>query len=200
MGQPRVTTGTARSTADGIRMDDRLILGMAIRHARGRLGLSLGTASSLAHLAKSTLQRIEVGEGRATVKDVERLDQALQAKGQLNDLYSALQGRQPLPAFSAHRSTMEASHRWPALWTGAVWVLVALIPPARVPVQISLQWGPWRFDATIDQSTAFETFKAPDDVSVAMYISTSQASDVIFGAGPAPVSDHAIVDIRRLWT
>ncbi|WP_158206927.1 helix-turn-helix domain-containing protein [Clavibacter michiganensis] len=184
---------------DGFGVNDQEILGLAICQARKRRGLSLADMSSLTNFSKSVLQRMEAGERKVAARDVERIDDALEAGGQLKGLCATIQGRQQLPPFSAFRSTLEASHRWPAPWAGAVWVLVEAAQAGQYPTDVALQWGPWQFDATIDKATLFETHKAPDDISVAIGLRTSLVTDVVFGAGPRPQSNYVFEDIRSRW-
>lgn len=180
-------------------MEDRVVLGSAIRHARRQAGLSIAAAARLALLSSSSLQRIETGGRRLEVEEVARLDAVLGAGGELEAFHASLRSGHEPPSHSAKRSITEASHRWPAAWAGVVWIMVEMPAPSEPLTQVQLRWGPWQVETTIQQPTIFETFKAPDDVSVPIRVNTSQIANIWFGAGQPPESRHSLEDIRGRW-
>ncbi|WP_298944643.1 helix-turn-helix domain-containing protein, partial [uncultured Microbacterium sp.] len=165
----------SESSEVGELVDDRVMMGRAIRAARARAGLSIAGVSKSVPVTKSSLQRMEMGLAHATLPDLRSLDAALGTGTELVDLYEAQRARREPPQFSFHREVQEAGHRWPASWAGAVWVSVSPTQLAAAPLKVSLTWGPWLFETT---STApevvLESYKVPDDVSVALRLTSSR--------------------------
>lgn len=199
MGQIWVATSTGETGSGEVPVDERMLLGSAIRHARVRRGLSIAAVARLVLLSPSTLQRMEIGERKVDREDLIRLDAALETNGELSALHASLQCAHEPPSHSVQRSSTEASHRWPAEWAGIVWVLVENTGTPGATTRVHFRWGPWRVDATIKEPTIFETFKAPDDASVPIRVNTSHTTDIWFGTGQRPQGSYPLQDIRNRW-
>ncbi|WP_396652114.1 helix-turn-helix domain-containing protein [Microbacterium sp. AG1240] len=176
------------------------MIGRAIRAARSQAGLSLEAVSRLVPVTKSSLQRMEMGLAHATLPDLRSLDAALGTGTELVDLYEAQRARRKPPQYSFLREVREAGHRWPASWAGVVWVSVSPTQVTADPLKISLMWGPWRFDTTTTApEVVLENYKVPDDVSVALRVTSSRLADIGFGTGEYAHPTAHVIDTRDRW-
>ncbi|WP_344013567.1 helix-turn-helix transcriptional regulator [Microbacterium natoriense] len=183
----------------GAVVDNREVLGRALREARRSVRMPIAAVAREAHLSSSTLQRAETGAATLSDPDVERLDRVLGAGGGLLALYRSLMETVRPPLYSFQRATAEAGHRWPAEWTGIVWVLVRSEEPID-PSRIDLTWGPWRFrHEWTGGHLLLEDWKVLDDVSVPINVRLMRRADVIFGTGEVSPRPPHFVDLRGQW-
>ena len=181
-------------------MNDRDVLGHAIRTLRRTNRLSIDYLARASILTKSTLQRAENGAASLNAGDVARLDAALRAGGELIALHQAIEGTIRRPLHGLQRNVVEAGHRWPAEWSGVVWVYVRHTQQVRTRSTIDLGWGPWRFHHEWQGGDLLlEDWKVRDDVSVGIHVRLSHRADVIFGAEDIASTDAEFVDLRGRW-
>lgn len=179
-------------------MNDRELLGHALRSARQRKRSSIAAVATAALLSSSTLQRAEMGTVTLTGADVARLDAVLGTDGELIALFQSIAKIVRRPLFGMSRSTRQAGHRWPAEWAGPVWVLVR--PFQRTLMSADLSWGPWRFQHQWDgEQLVLEDWKVPDDVSVSLHVQLSSEADIIFGTDEISTRPTNFVDLRGRW-
>lgn len=195
---------------------DAVELGRAMRALRGRTGLRAFADRLYARAArvpggddgggtsKSALGRYEAGKlPPLPVADV--LDWAYGADGWLEHAIARLWTREWDPWRQAGAWPSEThEHRWPAHWSGLVWVdLRPVREHADVVHAVTLHWGAWRREQRLALpagGTVLLTGKAPDHDGVSRDLNLDCDLPVfaLFGAGPLPEDDR-VVDIRRGW-
>lgn len=94
---------------------------------------------------------------------------------------------------------VEASHEWPADYTGQVWITVTA--PDDAPRSVTIRWGPWERRIVHDSAepVTYWFTKAPPepgDVNVPTTVRVDPGAQVAFDLGAPPVG---AVDASTDW-
>lgn len=173
------------------------LLGETIRAARQPV--SMREAARLAHVSKSVLSRLELGQQLVTLDQLVHFDSAWGKNGSL-----VTEGQQLLgfPEPVARTESPVWTHNFPAAWGGPVWELVR--PTLTAPAgrrTVTLTWGPWRKSVVVDLTSGVILLhsKGDDGESWPLDLSVEPAAHVVFGLG-MPSTQWAIMNINPDWT
>jgi hypothetical protein len=94
---------------------------------------------------------------------------------------------------------VEASHEWPAAFSGQVWITITASDTA--PRSVTIRWGPWekRFVHESDEPVSYWFTKdppKPGDQNVPATVRIEPGADVTFDQGTPPVGS---VDASIGW-
>lgn len=178
--------------------DSYTALGQALQKLRGSVALRPFAKQS--GFSKSALHRYEAGAPIPLIFGP-GLDELYQADGWVELSINTL-GAGSWEPWRNKRSATDHFYRWPARYTGLVWIAVSPVAEEKGRLHgISLAWGPWRFaeQRSLQDVFFYVTGKAPDDISVVLNLRCDKKIVALFGAGTPPAGAAAL-DIIELWT
>lgn len=156
-------------------------------------------AARLAHVSKSVLSRLELGQQLVTLDQLVQFDRAWGKNGSLiNEGQQLLGFPEPLPQTESSFWT----HNFPAAWGGPVWELVRSTPTAPDGQRaVTFTWGPWRKTVLVDLTDGAILLhsKGDDGESWPLDLSVEPAAHVVFGIG-MPSTQWTIRNINPDWT
>jgi transcriptional regulator with XRE-family HTH domain len=175
----------------------RALLGETIRAAR--LPMSGREAARRAHLSRSVLSRLELGQQPLTIDHLVTLDRAWNKDGTLVTLGQQLLG-QPEPLSGSQSGLW--THNFPAAWSGPVWELVRQTPdsPESEEHRVDMRWGPWcqSVSLTLGRGAILLHGKGDDGMSFTLEVSVDPPAHVAFGIG-APPTRWPVTNINADW-
>ena len=179
----------------------------ALRGQRGvrRLAAAQPAAPGAFTLSKSTLDRYERGEVLPPLPYARHLDDLYDGEGWVEMSVRTL-WRASWDPWQAEHGVATCYHagRWPAQYTGLVWIKVKPRPD-RVDTlhEIALEWGPWGRRVSVNlprDGLVIATGKAEDadGISRTCNLTSDLPLFTLYGAGE-DLDHETVLDIRRGW-
>jgi transcriptional regulator with XRE-family HTH domain len=175
-------------------VESEVSIGAWMRALRLRGGLKQEELARLASSSRSVISRLERGQRLPDRSTIKRLDDALQAGGELEARWLHTRGldKEPLERWV---------HNYPAAYHGLIWMSFTSSPQDDTDeIAFEVRWGPWvlrkrlRWPAT--RTVALWHTKGDDGLSIPVIVRSNRPLIVEFHVGPPP---EKALDINPGW-